>query len=126
MAYTTSRFEAAGLKCIEVVAPGDATERPLVVGLHGLGDRGDSYVNFADVLPPGYRYIFPTGPQPVRYGAAVVGYAWFDIFRRDFGASVAAARPTITNLFSALRQKYGIPPNRTGYAWLLARGDGYA
>ena len=70
-----SRYEAAGLKCIEV-APDDAEGRdlPLVVMMHGRGDWGESYVDIAPAISQkDYRFVFPTAPLPLQ-GAM---FEWF-------------------------------------------------
>jgi phospholipase/carboxylesterase len=51
-------------------APGDA-RLPIVVAIHGLGDRPESYLTWADALPQPVRLVAPRAPRA--YGD---GYSW--------------------------------------------------
>ncbi len=107
----TSRYEAAGLKCIEV-APDNAEgqDLPLVVCLHGRGDWGESYVDLAPAINDhDYRYVFPTAPLPLP-GAL---FEWFRFEQQNLGAVAAKARVQVTALLNELRQRYNTPASRT-------------
>ncbi len=107
----TNRFEAAGLKCIEVV-PGDAAGRelPLFIGLHGRGDRAESYIDLAPAVSDSkYRFIFPNAPLTVP-GAY---YEWFRLDTLDLTQGVKEARAMVSKLVTVLREKFQTPANRT-------------
>lgn len=74
---------APPLEHIEILTPGAAAgERlPMVIGIHGLGDRPENYGALYDGLPFQARVILPRGPRP-----SGNGFTWFDIrlpFRAD-------------------------------------------
>ncbi|HEX2910762.1 MAG TPA: alpha/beta fold hydrolase [Chloroflexia bacterium] len=105
-----SRYEAAGLKCVEV-APENCEDRnlPLVIIMHGRGDWGESYVGFADMISmDNYRFIFPTAPLPLP-GAY---FEWFRFDQSNLGGNTAGARPVVTALLDDLRQRYQMPANK--------------
>lgn len=81
--------QAAGLGVTEVVtANGDpGAELPLVVALHGLGDRGSSYITLFTALPVAVRVVALDGPD-----ASGDGFSWF-----PRGASLDRAGPGITS-----------------------------
>lgn len=106
-----SRYDAAGLKCIEV-APDDAASRdlPLVVMMHGRGDWGESYVDIAPAISQrDYRFVFPTGPLPLP-GAL---YEWFRFDQQSIAAGAAKVRVQISAMLDEVRQKYQTPAART-------------
>lgn len=103
------RFEAAGLKCIEVAPDNASPDLPLIVTMHGLGDRGESYVDIAPAISStAYRFVFPTAPTPIYAN----GFQWFAFEPRNLITSVLAARQQITNLLQALSERYALPTNR--------------
>lgn len=103
------RFEAAGIKCVEVAPDNAAPDLPLLVTMHGLGDRGESYVDFAPAISPtAYRYVFPTAPTATGYG----GFQWFAFDPRNIVSTVKASRQQITNMLQALTERYNLPTNR--------------
>lgn len=77
--------EAAGLHVTEIVtANGDPKQRlPLVIALHGLGDRGSSYVSLFTGLPVAVRVVALDGPLPQG-----TGFSWF-----TRGATIEQAGP---------------------------------
>ncbi len=107
----TSRYEIAGLKCLEV-SPDDTTktELPLVVVLHGRGDWGESYEDIAPAISTtGYRFVFPTAPLPLP-GAL---FEWFRLEQPNLSKVAAGARTQLTRLLDELRQRYNTPAART-------------
>jgi phospholipase/carboxylesterase len=105
-----SRFEAAGLKCIEV-APDNTAGRdlPLFICMHGRGDRAESYVNLAPVISETeIRFVLPNAPLPVP-GAY---YEWFRIDNPNRVQAAQEARAMVTKLITELREKYQTPANR--------------
>lgn len=105
-----SRFEAAGLKCIEV-APDDAAGRdlPIFICMHGRGDRAASYVDLAPIISEtGLRFVFPDAPLPVP-GAH---FEWFRIDNPNRVIAAQDARAMVTKLITELREKYYTPANR--------------
>lgn len=72
---------AAGVEYIEVVTgkadPGDSL--PMIVAIHGLGDRPDNFAALVADLPFAARVILPRGLDPVEDG----GYSWFPIRARS-------------------------------------------
>lgn len=104
-------FEAAGLKCIEV-APDDAEGRdlPLFIGMHGRGDRAESYVDLAPAISESeYRFVFPNAPLPVP-GAY---FEWFRIDNPNRALASKEARALVTNLVAELCGKFQTPASRT-------------
>lgn len=74
----TSRPEPAPLEFVERVtggASGDAT-LPLVIAVHGLGDRPERFVRLFERLPFPVRVVAPRGPA--KHGR---GYSWFPVRR---------------------------------------------
>ena len=106
-----TRYELAGLKCVEV-APANAqnsADLPIVVMLHGLGDWGESYIDFAPALSEtAYRFVFPTAPIPLQ-GAL---YQWFVFEPSHFLQGVMQARQRIIELLEALSARYQVPTSR--------------
>ncbi|TKC98130.1 alpha/beta hydrolase [Polyangium fumosum] len=72
--------EAAGIRYLERVTGGAAaTERlPLVVAIHGLGDRPESFVRLFDRIEGRMRVVVPYGTSPYSDG-----FSWFPLARRD-------------------------------------------
>src|SRR5215212_1819147 len=106
-----TRFEAARLKCIEVCPEKAAgTELPLVILLHGRGDWGESYVDFAPAInSTAYRFVFPTAPLPL----AGAMFEWFRFDSYNIGAAAAQARRQASQLLDELLHKYNTPAART-------------
>lgn len=105
-----TRFEAAGLKCIEVAPEGaEGRDLPLMICMHGRGDWGESYVDIAPVLSSSeYRFVFPTAPLPLP-GAL---FEWFRFDSPNVGPGAATARVIVMALIDELRQKYNLPASR--------------
>lgn len=105
------RFEAAGLRCIEVAPDGSdsKTNLPLIITMHGLGDRGESYIDFAPVLSQfNYRFVFPTAPVALPGG----GFQWFPFAPYNFFNGVTTARQHVTKLVNALSEHFQTPAER--------------
>jgi phospholipase/carboxylesterase len=65
--------EAAGVRYLERITGGAAAEDalPLVIGIHGYGDRPESYSGLFEGFPAKARFVFPYG-EP--HGE---GFSWF-------------------------------------------------
>ncbi len=71
---------------------------PMVVALHGLGDRPDSFVDFADDLPSKVRLILPRGPR-----IQGTGFSWFSfppVSDAEAGREVAEAAANVAVLIA--------------------------
>ncbi|MFN2425967.1 MAG: alpha/beta hydrolase [Candidatus Binatia bacterium] len=77
------RDEASGLQYLEIVTGGAAADDPLpvVVAIHGLGDRPESFRLLLDDLPARARVVVPRAPMP--HGAD--GFSWFEFRASDGG-----------------------------------------
>lgn len=75
-APATTSTEAASLQYVELLTGGaKATEAlPLVIAIHGLGDRPEHFRRLVADLPVPARVIVPRAPDP-RGG----GYSWFPV-----------------------------------------------
>jgi phospholipase/carboxylesterase len=90
---TTTRTPAplggtsAGISWIELVtgnaAPSDAL--PMIVALHGLGDRPQSFIQVLAAFPGRARIIAMRAPQP--YGD---GFSWFRLVDHEIDSDAAA------------------------------------
>lgn len=68
-----------------VTAGGDPSKPlPMVIAVHGLGDRPESFAGLFDSLPVPVRVILPRGPIPWGRGAS-----WFAISRPPDAEMVA-------------------------------------
>lgn len=104
--------ELAGVEYVELVTgKADPEARlPLVVAIHGLGDRPDRFADLVADLPVAARVVLPRGLDPVEDG----GFSWFPIRARSgdvsglsggiaragdtlvpFVRELVAARPTV-------------------------------
>ncbi len=101
------RFEISGLKCVEALPEKPARDLPLIIGLHGRGDWGESYINIGSLISETkYRYIFPTAPL------ALPG-ALFEWFRFDYdnpGKEAKEARQVLLSFIGDLASRYSLPP----------------
>lgn len=72
--------EAAGIRYLERTTGGaEASERlPLVVAIHGLGDRPEAFTRLFDGFAGRARIVVPYGTAP--YGN---GFSWFPLARLD-------------------------------------------
>lgn len=81
-ARTREGFQVlAGVEYVEVITGGAAAEAelPLVIALHGLGDRPDKFsALLADLAAPA-RVVLPRAHDPVEDG----GFSWFPIRARS-------------------------------------------
>ncbi|HYC53908.1 MAG TPA: alpha/beta fold hydrolase [Candidatus Binatia bacterium] len=99
----------AELEYVEVMtgraAPTD--EVPIVVAIHGLGDRPETFQYLLDDLAAKARLIVPRAPTP--YGND--GGAWFEMHSGDEGMSegISKAAGEIAALATAVREKHGGP-----------------
>jgi len=66
--------EAGGITYIERVTAGAAADArlPLVVAIHGMGDRPESWISWWDGFPVAARVILPRAPTPYSHG-----FSWF-------------------------------------------------
>jgi phospholipase/carboxylesterase len=90
---------------VELVSAGarDDERLPLVVALHGLGDRPENFAQLFDGFEHRARFVAPH--SSTEYGG---GFSWFD-FRRgdpDFSApGIARAADALSDFIVALEQK---------------------
>jgi phospholipase/carboxylesterase len=79
--------EAAGVRFLERVTGGaSAGDRlPLVIGIHGYGDRPEAFSGLFDGFPAKARFIYPYGGE-----AAGDGFSWFPIGSRFNPDALAA------------------------------------
>ncbi len=104
-----NHFEAAGLKCAEVLPDEASAELPLVIGLHGRGDWGESYLDIGPMISEtAYRYIFPTAP--LRLEGAL--FEWFRFESPQVSKEAAKARLIIFKLLEELATRYNISASR--------------
>ncbi len=81
-------------------------ELPMLVAVHGLGDRPESFARLYQDLPLAARVVLPRAPTPTRSG----GGSWFAFRRNDpdregFGRQVhEAAQDVVTLLDGASRE----------------------
>ncbi len=84
----------------------DADSLPLVVAVHGLGDRPESFKGLLADLPVPARIVTPRAP--IEWN---MGYAWFRVRIRSknwdaLSAGIARAAKQVAVLISHLRQKH--------------------
>ncbi len=67
-------FEAAGVRCLEVVTQGadPQAELPLILAIHGLGDRPENFASLVRHFGKPARFILPQGLTSHRDG-----FSWF-------------------------------------------------
>src|SRR5688500_12963324 len=80
----------SGLEYLEIVKGEPAPSLPLVVAIHGMGDRPEDFRRVIDAYPGAARFILPYGPTPYHGG-----FSWFSLERgaldsEQLGADVAA------------------------------------
>jgi phospholipase/carboxylesterase len=94
--------EAAGVRFLERMTAGAAAgdKAPLIVAIHGFGDRPESFVRLFDGFPVPARLIVPYG-EP--YGE---GFSWFPIGARldpdALAAGITQAAHRLAPMISAL------------------------
>jgi len=109
----------AELEHVELMTGGAAVTDPvpIVVAIHGLGDRPEAFQLLLDDLAAKARLIVPRAPTP--YGTDGGG-AWFEMHSGDepMTAAVAKAAEEVAALISAVHAKYGGPPRAvvTGFS----------
>ena len=88
------------LDYLEMVTAGADVSRPLplIVAVHGLGDRPENFVRWLKGLPFPARVIAPRAPTP--YGR---GYSWFPV-ERPFEALESRDRAAIADASQRLAQ----------------------
>ncbi len=94
---STSR-EAAGLRYIERITGGAAAEDalPLVIGIHGYGDRPESYSSLFEGFPLKARFIFPYGEPSGE------GFSWFAVSPRFNPDAIAAGTERAAERLAAM------------------------
>lgn len=106
----------AGLPMLEHFLNGADETSPVVVVIHGMGDRPDSFVAPFSTFPATVRVVFPRAPRP--YGG---GFSWFtfdpSMSDADFGREVGEADRV---LFAALTELLG--PTRRFYVMGFSQG----
>lgn len=73
--------QLAGVEYVELVTSraGPEDSLPLILAIHGLGDRPERFADLLDDLPFPARLILPRGLDPLPEG----GYSWFPIRARS-------------------------------------------
>lgn len=112
-AVELQREATSGLEYLEIVTGGGLATDPLpvVVAIHGLGDRPESFRLLLDDLPTKARVILPRGPMP--HGDD--GFSWFDFHTDDeegarrLGEGVRSAALRLADLMVALAAEHGGP-----------------
>ncbi|MFW5812543.1 MAG: alpha/beta hydrolase [Alkalispirochaetaceae bacterium] len=68
-------------------------ESPYETGLlmHGFGATAEDLMSLAPSFPVRRRWIFPHGPQELRWGGSVVGRAWFPRRKDELEAAMSGA-----------------------------------
>jgi phospholipase/carboxylesterase len=110
---------AAPLDYVEIgIAGAGAADAPLVVAVHGLGDRPENLADLYRDLPAPCRLVLPRGPIPYHGGSS-----WFDIdipYAPDagLGARIGAAADRVAALAAHLRATGAIrgKPVVTGFS----------
>lgn len=113
LAANLERDPASGLEYLEVVTGGAMTAAPLplVIALHGLGDRPESFRLLLDDLPAKARVIVPRAPMP--HGKD--GFSWFEFRANDMDASgetgegIRSSTERLSRLIASLTNKYKGP-----------------
>jgi phospholipase/carboxylesterase len=106
------------LDALEFVT-GDATkdERlPLIVGLHGLGDRPESFAQVFGAFEMKARIVVPRAPRFDGHG-----YRWFDARTQGgdvarISREIAAATELVDRMLLELETKHGVRPIVTGFS----------
>ena len=85
-APASGSLEAAGVRYLERITGGAAAEDalPLVIGIHGHGDKPESYSGLFEGFPAKARFVFPYGDP---HGE---GFSWFAVSPRFNPDSLAA------------------------------------
>jgi phospholipase/carboxylesterase len=105
---------ASGLHYLEIVTGGAPPETPLplVVAIHGLGDKPESFQLLLDDLPVRARVLVPRGPMP--HGDD--GYSWFAFHNDDDGdgareqaQGIRESADRLARLIGSVAKKYGGP-----------------
>lgn len=107
---------AAGIRYLVQTTAGAApdAELPLIVAIHGYGDRPENFKSIVRKLPSQARVVIPYGLTP--YGR---GYSWFDLRPRDqmhVGIDAAAKRLAVMLVELAARYPTRGKPVVTGFS----------
>jgi phospholipase/carboxylesterase len=91
-------LEAAGVRYVERITGGAAAEDalPLVIGIHGYGDRPESYAGLFEGFKARARFIFPYG-EP--HGD---GFSWFAVSPRFNPDAIAAGTERAAHRLAAM------------------------
>lgn len=115
------RSSRSGLVYLERYSGGASEESrdlPVIVAVHGLGDRPRGFVGALDGLRSRARLIVPRAPNA--YGR---GYSWFP-FRRDpsrknlteMASAMKRAADRLAELLAELKEIHGVRPVLTGFS----------
>lgn len=107
---------AAGIRYLVQTTAGAApdAELPLVMAIHGYGDRPENFQSIVRQLPSQARVVIPYGLTP--YGR---GYSWFDLQPRDqmhVGIDAAADRLAVMLVELSARYPTRGKPLVTGFS----------
>ena len=91
-------LEAAGVRYLEQITGGAAADDalPLVIGIHGYGDRPESYSGLFEGFSAKARFIFPYGDP---HGE---GFSWFAVSPRLNPDAVAAGTERAAHRLAAM------------------------
>lgn len=107
------RDDASGLEYLAFATGGAAAGDPLpiVVALHGLGDKPDAFRMFVDTLDAKAFVVVPKAPEPTKTD----GFSWFEFRAGDdqgddpMSAAVSRAADQIARLIESLTAARGGP-----------------
>ena len=107
------------LERLELITCG-ADERarlPIIVALHGLGDRPESFARVFDAFGARARIIVPRAPSPDGHG----GSRWFAWRTQDgdvprISRELEEATRVVDRLLSELEEEHGVRPIVTGFS----------
>lgn len=100
------KIHAGDLDLIEVLTAGakDTDTLPMILAVHGMGDRPENWVYSFATFPIPARVFLPRAPTP--YGN---GFSWFQYptkSREDFAAGVATAGAKVADAIKELTKNY--------------------
>ncbi len=123
LACTTQRIadpsQPVTLERFEILTGGAQTEDrlPIIVALHGLGDRPASFVHVFEGWSVPARVIIPRAPAPDGLG----GFRWFSARTREgnvdvISRQIARASEPVDRLLVELFEQHGVRPVITGFS----------